>query len=123
MTTIPPEQMVQYRETAIRHTREGQELERERRERAWQLAHQAAALLRERYGVSRVVVFGSLIHPNRFTLWSDLDIAAWGLTAHNWLRASAAVRELSREIDVNLVDVTCCSAELRAAIDQDGVSL
>jgi predicted nucleotidyltransferase len=123
MTTIPPEKMAQYRETALRRSRARAEEERARRERAWQLARRAAALLKEQFDVDRVVVFGSLTHPGRYTVWSDIDLAAWGLTAHNWLKASAAVRELSREIDLNLVDIVSCSAELRAAIEREGISL
>lgn len=94
-----------------------------RREHAWQLARRAATLLKKEYGVQRVVVFGSLAHPAGFTLWSDVDLAAWGLTSANWLRAMGAVRELSDEIEVNLVDVACCSPGLLAAIEREGVAL
>lgn len=115
--------MERYKRTA----RARRQLERKRREmrreRAWQLARRAAALLKEEYDVQRVVVFGSLTHPDRFTLWSDVDLAAWGLTSANWLRAMGAVRELSDEIEVNLVDVACCSPELLMAIEREGVVL
>ncbi len=39
-----------------------------RRERAWKLARQAAALLKSEFGASQVAVFGSLHHPERFHL-------------------------------------------------------
>jgi predicted nucleotidyltransferase len=94
-----------------------------RRERAWELVRQAAILLKDRYDAQRVVVFGSLVHADRFTLWSDVDLAAWDLTSANWLKAMAAVRELCEDIDLNLVDVACCSSELVAAIERDGVAL
>jgi predicted nucleotidyltransferase len=115
--------MAQYKRTA--RARWQAELQRQevRREHAWQLARQAAALLKEVYGVQRVVAFGSLVHSGRFSRWSDVDLAAWGLTAANWLRAIAAVHDLSGEVELNLVDVTCCSPELLAAIEQEGVSL
>jgi len=71
----------------------------------------------------RVVVFGSLTHADRFTLWSDVDLAAWGLTPANWLRAIGAVKSLSTEVELNLVDVTCCSPELLTAIEREGVLL
>jgi len=38
-----------------------------RRQRAWRLAGQAAALLRAQYGVQQVSVFGSLTQSDRFT--------------------------------------------------------
>jgi predicted nucleotidyltransferase len=115
--------MEQYKRTARTRWLAEKEEERSRRQRAWQLAHQAAELLKTEYGVQRVVAFGSLTHPDRFTRWSDVDIAAWGLTASNWLRAMAAARDLSDEIEVNLVDVACCSTRLLAVIEHEGVSL
>jgi len=60
--------------------------ERARREkRAWALARQAVALLRKQVGATRVVVFGSLVHKGMFTLWSDVDIAAWGIQPRDTL--------------------------------------
>ena len=75
------------------------------------------------YGVEQVSVFGSLTHPDRFTEWSDVDLAAWGLTTANWLKASAAVRALASDIELNVVDVSVCSSELLAAIAREGVPL
>ncbi len=120
---ISPEEMAQYKRTARLRLREERAEQAQRRERAWQLARQAAALLRENFGVERVVLFGSLIQEDRFTRWSDVDLAAWGLTSANWLRAIGAVLDLSDEIELNLVDVETCSPELLAAIEQDGVVL
>lgn len=120
---IPAERMLQYRRTARMRRRAEMEQRDRRYERAWQLARQAAGVLKEQYGAYRVVAFGSLTHPGRFNCWSDVDLAAWGLTATNWLRAMGAVRALSDEIDINLVDMSCCSPELAAAIEQSEVVL
>ena len=115
--------MARYKHTArLRHEAE-QKAQAARRERAWQLARQAAVLLKKQYGVERVMLFGSLTHPDRFTHRSDVDLAAWGLTAANWLRAITAVQKLSAEIEVNLVDVNCCAPELLAVIEREGVLL
>ena len=38
-----------------------------RRQQAWRVAQQAARLLRDEYGASKVVVFGSLVHDTWFT--------------------------------------------------------
>ena len=120
---IPAERMQQYQRTArVRHKTE-EALRDQRYERALEAARQAASLLKEHYGVQRVVVFGSLTHSGRFTRWSDVDLAAWGLTLANWLRAMAAVHALSDEIDINLVDMACCSPDLAACIEHDEVPL
>ncbi len=115
--------LMRYRAAARERWQRERTQRAERQQRAWRLARQAADLLRTRYGVERVSVFGSLAHGERFSLWSDVDLAAWGLTATNWLAAGAAVRALARDIELNLVDVSGCSPELLAAIERDGVAL
>ncbi len=115
--------MAQYKRTARLRWAQEQAQREARRARAWQLASQAAELLRRDFDVQRVMIFGSLVHPDRFSLHSDVDLAAWGLTSKNWLKAMAAVRYLSDEIDLNLVDVGCCSPELLTVIEREGVAV
>jgi predicted nucleotidyltransferase len=119
---ITPEDMESYKRTALNLLQAEQRQVEARRERAWELAHRAARLLKEEFDVKRTVVFGSLIYPGRFTLWSDVDLASWGLSTKNWLSAIGAVHSLSRDVEFNLVDVTTCSPELLAAIEE-GVEL
>ena len=120
---IPADQMEKYKRTARKRWHQEQIQRQKRREQAWHLARQAATLLKAQYNTSKVVLFGSLTHPDRFTKWSDVDLAAWGLTSKNWLHAMAAVRDLSAEIQLNLVDVSSCTSELLAAIEREGVLL
>jgi len=120
---ISAEQMQKYKDTAHKAWQREQAQRKKRHDRAWQLAHQAATLLKNEYGTSRVVIFGSITHPDRFNLRSDVDLAAWGLTSVNWLKASAAVRNLADDIELNLVDVGYCSPELRDIIESEGVIL
>lgn len=94
-----------------------------RRARGWDLARAAARLVRERYGASRVVVFGSLVHPGRFTRWSDVDLAAWGVDPARAVRAVLEVYELDQEIRVNLVDAETAHAPLLAVIEEEGVEI
>ena len=121
--SIPADKMVQYRRTAQKRWRAEQEQRRQRRARAWELAQQAAALLKADFDVERVVLFGSLLNPDRFTLHSDVDLAAWGLTPQNWLKAIAAVSLLADDIPLNLVDAATCSPELLAVIEREGMRL
>ncbi len=117
------EDMAAYRAGA----RERAEREREalllREKRAWDLAREAAALLRDRFQASRVVVFGSLVHAGSFTQWSDVDIAAWGLRPEDTLRALGAVMDLSAEIQLSLLDISTCRASLLEVIEREGVAL
>ena len=120
---ISAEQMKTYRRTAHQRWQAEQALLARRRERAWELARQAADMLRRDFSAGRVVIFGSLVQEGRFTEWSDVDLAAWGLDSTNWLKAIGAVQRLSDEIELNLVDVGSCSPELLAVIEREGKPL
>lgn len=98
------------------------QLER-RRKRAMRLARQAAALLRAEFGARDVMLFGSLARPDGFTLWSDIDLAVFGVPADRFYAAVAAITGLSAEFKVDLVDAEACKALLREAIDRDGIAL
>ena len=121
--TIPAEEMAQYRQTARQRLADQRQWCAARRAEAWELARQAAEMLKREYGVERAVVFGSLLSPDLFHEASDVDLAAWGLTSANWLRAIVAVQGLSSEIELNLVDVGACSPGLRAVIEREGVEV
>lgn len=95
----------------------------QRWEHAWQLAHTAAALLREKYHATRVVVFGSLIRRQMFTPWSDVDIAAWGIAPEDTFKAISDILLISSDAQLNLVDVNTCSSSLLAAIEREGVEV
>jgi uncharacterized protein len=123
MSHISPEQMAVYKATARRRRQAEEREQAQRQAEAWALARQAARLLRADFQATEVRLFGSLTQPGRFGLRSDVDLAAWGLTAKNWLKAAAAVRALSSGIEINLVDVTVCSPALREAIEREGMLL
>jgi predicted nucleotidyltransferase len=94
-----------------------------REQRAWELARRVAEVLRESFQVERVVVFGSLVHAGCFTLWSDVDVAVWGLRPEDTFRAIGLAMDLDAEIAINLVDVGACSALLLRVIEEEGVPL
>ena len=94
-----------------------------RRERAWVIARQIADFLREKYHPTRIVVFGSLVHPEIFGLHSDIDIAVDGIPWLDYLRAWNEVEELFPEFKVDLIDVGIVSPEMRQRIDEDGYDL
>lgn len=120
---VSPEKLVQYRRTAIRRQKTRAAKVKPRMEKAWKLARKAARILRERYHAKRVVVFGSLLHKTRFTPWSDVDIAAWGIPPEQTFRAIGAVMDLDSSLEINLVDVNTCTPSLLKAIEQEAVDL
>jgi predicted nucleotidyltransferase len=94
-----------------------------RRRQAWRVARQAAQLLRERYGASKVVLFGSLAHDAWFTSWSDIDLAAWGIPPERFYSAVATVTGLSSTFKIDLVEPDTCRPSLRATVEREGIEL
>jgi predicted nucleotidyltransferase len=116
-------QMQAYRRGAQeRHKRDLRQIEA-RRERAWLVAKQAAVLLREDYGATRIVAFGSLAGATRFNQSSDVDLAVWGLPEKAYFQAVARVLSLDPAISVDLVVFEEASPSLRSAIEREGFPL
>jgi len=95
----------------------------ERRQAAWQVARQAARVLRQEFGASRIVVFGSLPHRSGFNPWSDIDLAAWGIPADRFYRAVAVITGLSPDFKIDLLDLETCKPALRQIAEREGVDL
>ncbi len=109
---------------AIEHRRRKEKAQIDKRkQRAWELTHRAAHLLRQEFGAGRVVLFGSLAHSAWFTHWSDIDLAAWDIPPDRVYAAVAAVTGLSADFKIDLVDPETCRPSLRTVIEQDGVEL
>ncbi len=117
---ISAEAMAAYRRTARLRAAADTERRRQRLEHGRKVARQAAALLRQRFHVEKVVVFGSLLRPEHFGERSDVDLALQGLADQDFLSAVAAVTSLDPEIIVDLVAIEQASPALRQHIEQEG---
>lgn len=124
MSSIPTsEEMARYRENLRRRNAEDRQALVRRKASAWTLARQAAEVLKARYAATRVVVFGSLASEDRFHVWSDVDVAAWGVSPDQTFRAIAELLCLDSEIEINLVDVNTCRPSVLRRIEREGVEL
>jgi predicted nucleotidyltransferase len=120
---LSPSQLAQYRQTAVRRQKARVSKVKARMEKGWKLARKAAAILREQYHAKRVAVFGSLLYESRFTPWSDVDIAAWGIPPEQTFRAIGAVLDLDSSLEINLVDVNTCTPSLLKVIEQEALDV
>jgi predicted nucleotidyltransferase len=95
----------------------------ERWAKAWELVPHIASILKEQFGATQVAVFGSLTDKNRYTPWSDIDLAVWGIAPRQFYKAIGILNEVSLEFKVDLVDPTnrTCRSSVRQAIEQTGV--
>lgn len=99
------------------------ELSEARLAHAWQVARRAAQLLKERYDVSRVRVFGSLLHQRRFHDSSDIDLAVEGLAVSDYWDAVADLLFLDDEITIDLIDPDTCPSDIWTRIEREGVEI
>ncbi|MEW5720511.1 MAG: nucleotidyltransferase domain-containing protein [Chloroflexota bacterium] len=93
------------------------------RARAWEQARQAARVLREQFGATRVVVFGSLAHNLWYSERSDIDIAVWGIAPEDFFQAVADVNTVGVKFEINLVDPTTARPFILEAIQHEGIDL
>lgn len=110
---ITPTELSLYRATARRREQHAQQTLQRRTERARVLAQQAAALLREKFGARRVILFGSLargalLHPR-----SDIDLAVEGVPPEVFWQAWCQVDALSYEFEFDLVMLEVASIALQ----------
>ena len=90
---------------------------------AWRVARRAAQLLREKYGVNRVRVFGSLLYADQFHARSDIDLAVEGLAVQDYWDALADVLFLDDEITIDLVDPSTCLPAVWMHVEREGVDV
>ena len=84
---------------------------------------EVAAILKTRYGVRRVVLFGSLAHAAWFTADSDVDLAVEGLASKDYWQAWRVVEEMIGGRSVDLIDIEMAGESLSGAIRRYGVEL
>lgn len=95
----------------------------ERRAEWWALARQAAALLRTRFGVTRLGVIGDLTRAAPLNFWSDLTLVTWDLPHETQYAAWKAVYELFQEPVMDLIDSEHVTPAQQQAIANELVEL
>lgn len=123
--SISPEAMARYRATAERRQRERKASDAARRVRALDVARRAAALLRDDYGATRVLAFGSLAEENGrwFGERSDIDLAAWGMPDIRFYEAVGRLQGVDPEFAIDLVMMERAPERLLSAIDRASLEL
>jgi uncharacterized protein len=86
-------------------------------------AREVARLLRERYAVKRVFLFGSLAHEAWFSEDSDVDLAVEGLPRDAFWSAWRLAEELITDRPVDLVTLEDASASLKSSVELRGILL
>jgi len=120
---ISAEQLAAYRRTALAREQARRQANAERRIAALAAARAAAALLREQYGATRVVLFGSAAHGYWFNEESDIDLVAERIAPDLFWRAWNAAEAIAAGFELNLVAWEEAKPALREAIEREGILL
>lgn len=119
---ISPEKLAQYRATAQRRQTERQQWQQQRQQQGWQVARQAAQVLKQEFGARRVRLFGSLLDWRRVRTESDIDLAVEGLANERYLEAVTRLLDLS-DFSVDLVQIESTKPRMTVIVEQQGVEL
>lgn len=120
MSGISAEKMARYRAAARQREETRQRQVQVRFDRAWQTARLGAKLLREKYAIPQVWVFGSLLRPERFYERSDIDLAVWELEDQNWLQVLGDLFEIDADFSIDLVELKFTTESLRQRVLEEG---
>ena len=95
----------------------------ERHKKALSKAYKAGMILKEDYGAKKVWIFGSLCDRERFNKYSDIDLAAKGISDERFFAAVAAVTRTIKDYKVDLIDIDDCRKSLYNTVKKEGVEI
>ena len=68
---------------------------KKRQKQGWEIARQCTRVLKEQFGVQKVVLFGSLLNVEDMHWHSNIDLAVWGLGKDELFKAGADLSRFS----------------------------
>ena len=83
----------------------------------------AADVLKQQFGVRRVVLFGSLAHRAWFDSDTDVDLAVEGLHVQDYWQAWKVVEDIIGDRPVDMVEIERAKPSLRQSIIRSGIEL
>jgi len=118
-----PTEIAAYRRSAALIKPKRRASVRARRALAWQVARKAARILKAEFGVEKMMVFGSLLHPTLFHDQSDGDLAVWGLSGRAYDQAVSVLLDIEPSINVDLIAFGDARPALQSVILREGQGL
>jgi uncharacterized protein len=79
--------------------------------------------LKSRFGVRRVILFGSLAHAEWFTEDSDVDLVVEGLEGKDYWKAWRLAEDIIGDRLVDFIEIETAGESLRRAVERSGVEL
>ncbi|MBF0450200.1 MAG: nucleotidyltransferase domain-containing protein [Candidatus Magnetomorum sp.] len=111
-----------YRKTHQNRFMQKKERMNARKNSALTLSKKAAYLLKTKYHVKQVYLFGSLARQHAFfDEHSDIDIAVKGLPEKDYFKAHSNLMDLNPKFDMDLVMMETASTSILKVICQEGI--
>lgn len=89
-------------------------------QKAYEVAYRAASILKDQFGVKKVVLFGSVVYPHLFHTHSDIDLAVWDLTGREYFQAIGVLQSLDPDFEIDLISFDKALPALQDVIRRDG---
>ncbi len=84
---------------------------------AYSIAEECAKLLKDEYGAKKVYLIGSLADEERYTEYSDIDLAVVGLSPSSYFKALATLmRRYFSLTKIDLIPFEDCGKEFQEKI-------
>ena len=95
----------------------------DRRVRALGKAKECAEVLKKEFGAGRVILYGSVLHPDIFAWHSDIDLAVEGIKESEFYYAGARVESVAGDIPVDLTPLEDTKPYILKSIEEEGITL
>ncbi|RUT08493.1 hypothetical protein DSM106972_016610 [Dulcicalothrix desertica PCC 7102] len=76
----------------------------ERKAQWWELAHQAAKLLRSDFNIERIAVIGDLTNSKPLNYWSNITLFVWDIPKGQDYKIYEALSNLSKQPEIRVMD-------------------
>lgn len=97
---LPPQAWIQ----ALRQRVMLEQQDEKRKAKWWELARQAATILREQFGIQRVGIIGDLASPQPLNYWSKIKLVVWEMDSQADLDIYRALSAVSEEPEIRLLN-------------------
>lgn len=97
--------------------------EKNERRQLLERIYKTADVLKKRFKIRRVILFGSLAHEGWYMPNSDIDLAVEGLAGSDYWEAWRLVEEIINDRSIDLIDLETAGDSLRGAIQRKGIEL
>ncbi|MGK7887433.1 MAG: nucleotidyltransferase family protein [Crocosphaera sp.] len=91
---------------------------KEKQKQGFKIAKKCANFLQNKYGVTKVVLFGSLLNYEEMNKDSDIDLAVWNLSEKEYFNAVGFLLEISEDFSIDLVEAEKAKTYILDAINQ-----